>query len=371
MSTQPTFNAKIMELPYMKSLGENQIAKSVNNFRTGEKPLYNGLKLATYGAIGYGVWTYVLPVAFVALGQIIALAITAGIALVLFFAAPAIFAWLRIAARALHKTAIKYKPFEQLERERQKIIANQVTFRVAKQNIMNLTQDMGLNADKSKEDVENGNREIIMLRGKVDQIKAEMEGMISSMGQSAKTEDKYVMLATKYQKTVGDYKRTIDRVKQSDDFMNKYKVREQVMRKMSHKLMMVEGAMENKIADFDATVEFLKKDYDFAQKSNAATYAAKSALGFASGWERDYALEVIAETIASDTANTLGNLKDIERLTSNYDLNSDDLFANLNLIADSMNYETLDADFKAYNNPDYVPTSKDLKNSGGWGEMFQ
>lgn len=135
--------------------------------------------------------------------------------------------------------------------------------------------------------------------------------------------------------------------------------------------MMVEGAMENKIADFDATVEFLKKDYDFAQKSNAATYAAKSALGFASGWERDYALEVIAETIASDTANTFGNLKDIERLTSNYDLNSDDLFANLNLIADSMNYETLDADFKAYNNPDYVPTSKDLKNSGGWGEMFQ
>jgi hypothetical protein len=370
MSTQPTFNAKIMDLPIMKNLGENQIAKSVTNFRTGEKPLYNGLKLVTYGAVGYGVWTYVLPVAFVALGQMIALAITGGIALFLVLAAPAIFSWLRIAARALHKTAIKYKPFEQLEKERQKIIANQITFRVAKQNIQNLTQDMGLNADKCKEDVENGGREIIMLRGKVDQIKADMEDMIKTMGQAAKTEDRYVQLATKFNKNVGDLQRTINRVKQSEDFMMKYKTREQVMKKMSQKLTMVEGAMENKLADFDATVDFLKKDYDFASKSNAATYAAKSALGFASGWERDYSLEVIAESIASDTANTFGNLKDIESLTSNYNLDSDDLYNNLSLIADKMSFDTLDTDFKAYNNPDYVPTAKDMKNAGGWGDMF-
>lgn len=370
MSTQPTFNAKIMDLPIMKNLGENQIAKSVTNFRTGEKPLYNGLKLVTYGAIGYGVWTYVLPVAFVALGQMIALAITGGIALFLVLAAPAIFSWLRIAARALHKTAIKYDPFAQLEKEKQKLIANQTTFRIAKQNIASLKQDMGINADKCKKEVETGDDNQRLIRAKVDQIKAKMEAMIAELGPSAKTEDDYVNLASEFQKKLAELQRTLNKVNQSKDFMEKYKAREAVMKKMGQKLTMVETAMEIKIADFDATVEFLKTDYEFAQKSNAATYAAKSAIGFSSGWERDYALEVIAESIATDTAMTSGNLKDIENLTSNYNLDSDDLYNNLSLIADKLDVGNVGADFKAYENPDYVLTSKDKQNVGGFGDMF-
>lgn len=370
MNTQPTFNAKIMDLPIMKSLGEGQIVKKVNNFRTGEKPLYNILKIGTYGAIAYGVWTYILPMAFVALGQMIALAITGVIALFLILAAPAIFAWLRIVARFLHKTAIKFDPFEQLEKERQKRYQNQTTFRIAKQNITALMQDMAINAENCKTDVENGSKNITLIRGKVDQIKAKMEEMVAKMGQAAKTEDEYVQLASQYQKKVAELQRTINKVKQSEDFMVKYKSREQVMKKMSHKLVMVETAMEIKNADFDATIEFLKTDYEFAKKSNAATYAAKSAIGFTSGWERDYALEVIAESIAEDTAMTFGSLKDIENLTSDYNLDSDDLYNNLSLIADKMSIENLETDFKAYNNPDYVMTSKDKLNTGGWGEMF-
>lgn len=370
MNTQPTFNAKIMDLPIMKTLGDGQIVKGVTNFRTGEKPLYNLLKIGVYGAIAYGIWTYVLPIAFVALGQMIALAITGVIALFLVLAAPAIFSWLRILTRMLHKTAIKYDPFAQLEKERQKLIANQTTFRIAKQNIESLKQDMGINAEKCKKDVETGDDSQRLIRAKVEQIKAKMEAMIAEMGPIAKTEDDYVNLASEYQKKLAEYQRTLNKVQQSKDFMEKYKAREAVMRKMGQKLKMVETAMEIKIADFDATVEFLKTDYEFAQKSNAATYAAKSAIGFSSGWERDYALEVIAESIASDTAMTSGNLKDIENLTSNYNLDSDDLYASLNLIADKLSVGDISADFKAYENPDYVLTSKDKRNVGGFENMF-
>ena len=134
---------------------------------------------------------------------------------------------------------------------------------------------------------------------------------------------------------------------------------------------MVETGMDIKISDFDVTVEMLKKDYATGQKLNAATSAAKSVLGFSSDWERDYALEVITSTINSDIAISAGNFKDIENLTSNYDLNSDELFDNLNAIADKMQSGTdLTPQAKKYNNPDYVLTSDDKSKSNGFGDMF-
>lgn len=369
-STKPTFNAKLMELPIMKTLGENQVMTKVDSFRKGEKGLFNVLKIGTYGAIGYGIWTYVLPVAFVALGQLIALAVTGVLALFLFLAAPAIFSWLRIAARALHKSAIKYDPFKQLEIEKQKLLANQATFRVAKQNIAMLRRDMEESAERSKKDAESAQFRIQQIRGKAEVIKAEMEKMVSEMGVAAKVEDEYVQLASEYQKILAESQRVINKANQSVDFTEKYKAREMVMKKMGQKLVGVETAMEIKIADFDATVEFLKSDYEFAKKSNAATSAAKNAMGFSNGWELDYALEAVAVSIANDTAITSGNLRDIENLTSNYNLDSDDLYANLNIVADKLTVDSGIPDFKAYANPDYKLTEKDKKNSGGFGDMF-
>jgi hypothetical protein len=64
------------------------------------------------------------------------------------------------------------------------------------------------------------------------------------------------------------------------------------------------------------------------------------------------------------------NFKDIETLTSNYDLNSDELFENLNAIADKIstgNDPIVTA--KKYNNPDYVLTQDD-KSKSQFGEMF-
>lgn len=376
-STQPTFNAKIMDLPIMKNLGENQIAKSVNNFRNGEKPLYNGLKLGAYGVVGFLAWTYALPILtpIVAgtLGlafMLVQLAIAGVIMALLVMLYPAIAAWTRTAARWLHKSAIKYKPFEQLEREKQKLIANQVTFRVAKQNIKSIQNDMANSSERMKKDAETSNENIFRLDGKAKVLKAKMDEMVARLGVEAKTEDEYVGYASQLFKVVSESQRVINKEQQSKLFMDKYKSREIVMKKMSQKLEMVEIQMENKILDFDATVDFLKADYEFAQKSNAATYAAKSAIGFNSGWERDYALEVIAESIANDTAMTSGNLKDIESLTSNYNLDSDDLYANLELVANRLQVNDGITDFKQYNNPDYVLTEKDKRNAGGIADMF-
>jgi hypothetical protein len=157
---------------------------------------------------------------------------------------------------------------------------------------------------------------------------------------------------------------------QSRDFTIKFGTRQNVLKKINQKLVMVETAMDIKIADFDATVDMLKKDYAVGQKMNAATTAAKNAMGFSSDWERDYALEVITSTISADIAISSGNFKDIESLTQNYDLNSDELFANLDAIADKIQTGGTEIDIKKYNNVDYKLTSEDKTKSGGFGDMF-
>lgn len=366
-----TLQANLGELPILKHFDQNQIAKNVDSFRKGEKNLFWFLKLGVFGAVAWGMWTYVLPPVFQALGQFAALAAT-GIAIVgLVIMAPVIVKGIRLFTRKMHKALIKYDPFAQLELERQKMIQNQTTFRIAKSNIAQLKNDMEAEASKSENEANAGQTRIIALQGKAEKIKMEMDAMVKAKGIEAKAEDEYVNSASDLQKTLAEAQRVANKLTQAKDFIQKYGSRAAIMKKMGQKLTMVETGMEIKISDFDATVDMLKKDYEFGQKANAATSAAKSALGFTKGWEFDYALDVVTSTISADIAMTSGNLRDIETLTSNFNLDSDEMFANLNQIADKIKVGAdVIPDSKQYSNPDYKLTQSDRVKSGGFGELF-
>jgi len=369
--TASSLNANLMDLPILKHFNENEITTKVDSFRKGEKGVFNILKLAAVGAIGWGLWKYVLPTVFQAIGHMLAVAATGVMIVGLIVMAPVIFKGIRMLTRALHKMLIKWDPFAQLEIERQKMIANQTTFRIAKQNIAQLKNDMEIEASRAQTDAEEGHKNITRLQAKGQKIKDRMEELVRAGGVEARGEDEYVNLAAEFQKVNAEALRVINKTTQSKEFVQKYGTRANIMKKMVHKLTMVETSMDIKISDFDATVEMLKKDYDFAQKSNAATSAAKNAMGFSKGWEFDVALETITNTIAADTAMTAGNLRDIESLTTNYTLDSDELFANLNAVADKIKVgEDVIPTAKQYNNPEYVLTSSDRQKSGGFGELF-
>lgn len=365
-----TLNVSMGELPILKHFNQNQIATKVDNFRKGEKNLFWFLKLGIFGAAAWATWVYVLPPVFQALGQFFALAAT-GVALVAtVIMAPAIIRGIRTLTRSLHKLFIKHDPFLELENQRNKMIQNQQTFRVAKSNIAQLKQDMEAEAEKSKIEAESGQTKILTLQGKAAAIKAKMDEIVGRLGVAGKAEDEYVALANDFQKVLADAQRVTTKTSQAKDFVEKYSTRAVVMKKMNQKLSMVETAMEIKISDFDATVDMLKKDYEFSRKSNAATTAAKSALGFTKDWQFDYALDVITSTISSDIAITAGNLKDIETLTSNYSLDSDELYANLNTIADKIKVgEDAIIDTKKFANPDYQLTPAEQRKSG-FGQLF-
>jgi len=365
-----TLNANLGELPILKHFDQNQIATKVDTFRKGEKNLFWFLKLGVFGAVAWATWTYVLPPIFQAIGQMLAVAATGVMIVGLVIAAPVIVKGIRALTRSLHKAIIRYDPFAQLETERNKMLQNQQTFRVAKSNIAQLKQDMEIEAEKSKKDADAGQTKILTLHGKANKLKAEMEAIVANLGVAGKAEDEYVNLANEFQKTLADAQRVTNKTEQAKNFVEKYGSRAVIMKKMNQKLSMVETAMEIKISDFDATVEMLKKDYEFGQKANAATTAAKSALGFTKGWEFDYALDVVTSTISADIAMTAGNLKDIETLTSNYSLDSDELYANLESIADKIKVgQDIVPDNKKYMNPDYQLTQSD-RNKSSFGDLF-
>ena len=376
MATQTQTKTSILEanlsqLPMMKHYSQSEIATKVDNFRKGEKNLFWFLKLAVFGALAWGIWTYVLPPVFQAIGQALAVAATGVMIVAGVIMAPVIVKGIRAFTRFLHKALIKYDPFAQLELERKKMIENQKTFRMAKGKIASLKQDMEIEADRAEKEATQGQTKIISLQGKAEKIKQAMDEMVAKMGVAAKGEDDYVNLAAEFQKVLADSQRISNQLVQSKDFVQKYGSRAAIMKKMGQKLTMVETAMDIKISDFDATVVMLKKDYEFGQKSNEATTAAKSAMLFSKGWEFDYALEVVTSTIAADIAITSGNLKDIDTLTSKYSMDSDELYANLNVIADKIKIgEDIIPTAKQYSNPEYQLSSSDKLKSGGFGEIF-
>lgn len=370
-TTTSSFNANLMNLPMMKNYSENEISKKVDTFRKGEKNMFWFFKLAALIGVGYLTWVYVLPPVFQAIGQMLAVAATAVMIVAGVIMAPVIVKGIRIFTRFLHKALIKYDPFAQLEIERQKMLGNQAIFRVAKGNIVQLKQEMEIEANNAEKDAETGKTKVLTLQGKAEKLKFEMEEMVRTHGVAAKGEDEYVNMASDLQKLLAEAQRVANKYNQSKDFVQKYGTRANVMKKMSQKLTLVETAMDIKIQDFDATIEMLKKDYEFGQKSNAATTAAKSAMGFTKGWEFDYALDVVTSTIAADIAITAGNLRDIESITSNYSLDSDELYENLNTIADKIKIGTdVIPDASKYSNPEYKLTSDDKLKSNGFGDMF-
>lgn len=369
--TKTTLNANLAELPILKHFDQKEISTKVDNFRKGEKNLFWFFKLAALVGVGYLTWTYVLPPVFAAIGQMLAVAATAVLVVTGIIMAPVILKGIRLFTRAVHKALIKYDPFAQLEVEKQKMLDNQRTFRIAKQNIASLKTEMEVEANNAEKEAESGQTRIIALQGKAEKIKVGMDEMVKKLGVAAKAEDEYVNYASELQKVLAEAQRVANKLNQSKDFVQKYGSRAAIMKKMGQKLTMVETVMDIKIQDFDATVDMLKKDYEFGQKSNAATSAAKSAMGFTKGWEFDYALDVVTSTIANDIAITAGNLKDIETLTSNYSLDSDELYANLNQIADKIKVgQDIIPDAKQYSNPEYQLSSSDRTKSGGFGDLF-
>lgn len=364
-------NSSMQNLPILRHFESSDIGKSVDAFRKGEKGMFFFVKLAVLGAVLYFSWIYVLPPVFQAIGQFLAIASTLILIVLAVIAMPVILKGLKRFTRFMHKIIIKHAPFAELEDQRAKMETNKKNFQKSKGSISQLKTDMEISADKSEKTAKNLETKISSLKAKADKYKGVMDTMVNTMGVSAKGEDKYVNANSDFLKVIADAQRKGHELEQEKNFVKKYGSRAAIMKKFSQKLLMVETSMDIKILDFDATIKILKKDYAFAQKSKEATQTAKDAMLFTTPWELEYAMDVVTTTIAQDIAITAGNLKDIDSITSNYAMDSDELYANLNSLADDINTgKDPVASAKSYSNPEYQLTHEDKMQSGGFGEVF-
>lgn len=367
--TNTTENANWKSLPFFKHFSENEI--NTKNFRPGEKGLFWFVKLAVLIGAIYLTWVYVLPPVFKMVGQIVAIVATVLFIVMVVMAMPVIIKWLRSFTRFLHKLFITYHPFEELDSQRGKMVQNRENYRGAKGKLIQIKNEAEINAADAEKKAKAYETKILSLDKEAKSTKKEMEAMEQKDGLAARATDEFVELNSSLLKTLSESGRITNMMAQEQDFVTKYGSRANVMKKIIQKMTMYETVMDIKIADFDATVEILKKDYAFAQNSRKATEAAKSAMMFTTPWEVEFALEVVTNTIASDNAITAGNLKDIDTLTTQYPVDSDELYANLDNLANKIRTgENVIPSAKKFSNPEYKLTAEEKQKSGGFGDIF-
>ena len=364
---------QVLDLPILKHFDDEkgEISLNPNNWRNGEKGLNTLLKLALFGGLGYAAWVYILPPLFTALGQVIALA---GVAVFLIFFVmmlPVILKGLRSVTRSIHKSLIRHDPFGELQEQKMKMLKNRKIFKDSKAKIKALKNTMEAEAFRSEKEAKDFQDQVVTLQNHAQKIKSEMERIVLEKGNIGKDTDEYVELHSALAKKLSESQRISHQLEQSKSFIQKYGSRANVMGKLDRKLTLAGTAIDIKISDFEVTIKMLEKEYEFARTAKAATDGAKSAMLFTKDWELEYALDVVTETIALDIARTQENLSDIDMLTSKYDVDSDELYARLDTLADKIKTgEDYVPESKKYNNPNYKLSSEDKQASGGFGNIF-
>ena len=367
---QPT--SKIMNLPILKHFDSGQVATTSNpldSFRKGEKSIFNIFKLLALGAVGYLSWVYVLPPLFQALGQVIAIAGAIVLTVFLVLMAPTILKVLRRFTRFLHKLAIKHDPFGELYEQKDKMVLNKQKFVLSQGTIKKLGHDTKREAANSEQLAKDLQSKIVAARKKINKLKGRQEELIKSP--EGKSSPEYVDNYAKLIKLGASVQRDMSQKEQQENFVRKYGVRSHTIQKLSNKLVLVGAQMDIKILDFDATIDILKREFDFAQAARQATQTAKNALMSTEGWEVEYAMDVVTTTIAQDIAMTASNINDINNYTTLYDMDDDVLYEKLDALADDIETgKDVVPSAKAYNNPDYKMTHEDQLQSGSFGNIF-
>lgn len=372
MNTEASKN-HILDLPILKHFDDEkgEISLNPNKWRNGEKGLNTALKISLFAALGYASWVYILPPLFTALGQIIALAGVAVFVVFFILMLPVIFKGLKRLTRAIHKSLIKHDPFGELEDQKIKMLKNRKVFKESKAKIKALKSNMEKEAYQAEKEAKDFQERVLMLQKQAQKLKTRMESIVAEKGSAGKDTDNYVELHSSLAKKLSEYQRVSHQLEQSKSFIQKYGTRANVMGKLDRKLTLAGTAIDIKISDFEVTIQMLEKEYAFAKSAREATDSAKSAMHFTKDWELEYALDVITETVAMDIARTQENLSDIDMLTSKYDVDSDELYLQLDSLADNIKTgKDYIPDSKDYNNPNYKLTQEDKQQSGGFGQMF-
>jgi hypothetical protein len=361
------------QLPITKHLGDGtgETLSNSEKMKKGEKAIYSLFRLIALGAVAYGIWVYALPIIFTWLGRAAAVIGVIAMGVLAIVLAPAVFKRFKRWAKAIHKGTIRQAPFEELDIQKKGMEANRDKAYKAHGNIKRLRREMEKEAKIQENKAKDLEITIQTDHKKAVEMQTELQRMVDEQGIAAKSTDGWVELNATLRKHLSESTRDQARLKQASTFVSKYGTRANMLKKASHKLTLVEVAMDNKVEDFKATIEILQNDYNAARKLNDATSAAKEAMLFDTPWELDFAIEVVATSIAEDLAVSTKNFNDIDSLTVGMPMDNDEMFAKLDRLAGEIEGGMVSIPSAAdYSKENYKLTQEDKINSGGFDDIY-
>lgn len=362
--------AKMMDLPIFKNYDDSQIMAVTNSFRKGEKGINGTFRLILAGLLLIGFY-FAIPFLLATLKLVLGLMITLVAIITIWFLAPVFLDYVQAFSKFLAKRLIENDPFGYFAKQRIKMIENKRIFNITRQNIRTMQSDMEAGALTSQNEANEFKSQIDKTQIKTEHIKTDLATKLVEKGEEYKSEDEYIEKTLDLRKLLSSSSRLESQYNQSRNFVSKYGLRGRDMKKFGQKLDMMEVMMDNKLLDFDATVVILKNDYDFARKTRAVTDAAKEALYFTKEADVEYASQVIMNTINNDLAITSANLNDINSLAGSYSIDDDELFANLDKLANDIRTgASVVPSAKAYKSEDYKLTDKDQPNKTSFSSLL-
>jgi len=353
----------------MKHFDVSELKGSDGKMKPGAKMVFHFLAITLGIGALYFFGTYAAPIIFLAIGKVLAIIASLGILVFTYLARRPIFMLLEGISVNLHKFAVRQDPFRILDKAKEAQLENKRKFQLSQSKISQIKTQAESDAAQSEADAKEYQDKIMIARDKAVTIKEERERLLANGG--TKDTDEYVNLDKDWMLAVSNGRRLENKYDQAKEHTIKYGARAHVMGTLDRKLILVGTSIDIKIDDFQATIDILKKESEYAANARQATESAKDAMLFTNGFELDYALEVVTETIINDIANTAANLRDIDDYTKMYGVDSDELYANLKRTANNIKIgDDVVPNAQKYKASDYVLTTEDKKDMKGMETIF-
>lgn len=362
---------KFQELPIAKYFDNSKVADTLSVFRRGEKGAFNTIKLLTLLGLGALAWVYVLPTVFQILGAVIGA--IGGVILVgaFIFMLPVIFKGLRLFTRFVHKLIINYDPIGELQNQLELMRNQVVQFRLKKGTMIELEQKTMNQAKTAEENAREYQARVVSLTDKARKIKENLVAIEKEKGKDAELDPTYQAENIKLVRTLNEAQRADLTYKQEKDISQKYGVRGNVLKRFNAKIAQAELGMEMKTLAFESSIDWLKRDYEFAKESRETSQAMRDAMLFSDKWEVEYAIEQVSSKIALDIAQTSSNFKDIDNLTIGNNFDKDEIFSKLDNLASRITLGTeVITNTDNYARESYELTADDKRKSGGFTNFF-
>jgi hypothetical protein len=363
------------ELPIMKHLeipSENEVqSANPKTWKKGEKGLSWFISLAIIGLVAYGFFGYVLPVVLAALSKTIAaIAVFATVALFVMMS-PVIYKLFRRIVRSAHKLLIQSDPFAELDDQLQNMKRSRSQFDAAKNEINSCKVQMKQSALEAQKSAKIAQDKVLERKEEAEFIKKKLDTLVAQKGDAIKETDEFVELENKMTSAVGDGNRAASESQTYASLVDTFASRANVFGKLDRKLVNYGHAFDEKIKDFDMSIKNLRTVSQGMASANNATTRAKNVLNNQSGWELDYAMEVITTQIAGDIASTQANIKDLDSIVRDFNPNDERAYARLESFANKIKGgEAEIPDANRVSNPNYKLTQEQKNASGGLGDIF-